>query len=242
MNAGAQAGSPPHADAPLEYVTSEVGVFRYVEDLAVRFGYSGFSIISLNAAPQGSFREAVIASNWPTEFLSAYDAMQPLKNSPIIQRLRISVAPVAWSLDVTDETPVGTMEGGRALLLRHGFTRGTVIPVHGADGGRAAVTFEGNREMLARAELHEIAMEAALAYDLYARLRNEPSADAARLSEREVQVLSWAANGKTSVEIATILSLSDHTVNSYLNSAMRKLDCVNRTQLVAKALRLHIIS
>lgn len=242
MKAEAQAGAPLPSDAALDYVTSEIGVFRYVEDLSVRFGYSGFSILRLSATTQGSFKDAIIASNWPARFLAAYDTMQPLKNSPVIARLRVSTAPIAWSLDASDQTPVGTMDGGRALLLRHGFARGTIIPVHSADGARAAVTFEGTREPLLRPELHELAMEAALAYDRYFRLKNEPASDGARLSEREVQVLSWAANGKTSVEIATILSLSDHTVNSYLNSAMRKLDCVNRTQLVAKALRLRIIS
>lgn len=242
MKAEAEAGTASRPDTALDDLTSEVDVFRHVEDLASRFGYSGFSILRLSATIQGSFREAVVASNWPAAFLAAYDAMQPLKHSPIIARLRISVAPIPWSLDASDDTPVGTMEDGRALLLRHGFARGTVIPVHSADGGRAIVTFEGNREPLSRAELNELAMEAALAYDVYHRLKNEPTTDGARLSDREVQVLSWAANGKTSVEIATILSLSDHTVNSYLNSAMRKLDCVNRTQLVAKALRLRIIS
>jgi len=242
MTAKAQTGFPPLSDSALDYLTNEVGVFRHVEDLAGRFGYSGFSILRLNAAVQGSFKDTVIATNWPARFLAAFDAMQPLRNSPVIARLRISTAPIAWSLDASEQTPVGTIDGGQALMMRYGFTRGTVIPVHGADGGRAAVTFEGSREALQRAELAELAMEAALAYDQYFRLKNAPALDGARLSEREMQVLSWAANGKTSVEIATILSLSDHTVNSYLNSAMRKLDCVNRTQLVAKALRLRIIS
>jgi DNA-binding CsgD family transcriptional regulator len=43
------------------------------------------------------------------------------------------------------------------------------------------------------------------------------------------------------VEIAELLSISEHTVNTYMNNAMRKLDCVNRTQLVAKTIRLRLI-
>ena len=49
------------------------------------------------------------------------------------------------------------------------------------------------------------------------------------------------AAGKTSVEIAEILTLSEHTINHYLNRATKKLDAVNRTQAVAKALRLGLI-
>ena len=62
------------------------------------------------------------------------------------------------------------------------------------------------------------------------------------LTEREVDCLNWTAAGKTSAEISEILSLSEHTVNHYLNRATKKLDTVNRTQAVAKALRMGIIS
>jgi DNA-binding CsgD family transcriptional regulator len=61
------------------------------------------------------------------------------------------------------------------------------------------------------------------------------------LTTRELEVLRWTSQGKTSVEIGKILSLSDHTINAYMNTAIKKLDCVNRTQLVAKALRLKLI-
>lgn len=60
----------------------------------------------------------------------------------------------------------------------------------------------------------------------------------AGLTSREMDCLRWTAEGKTSSEISTIIDLSEHTVNHYLISAARKLDCVNRVQAVAKALRL----
>ena len=62
------------------------------------------------------------------------------------------------------------------------------------------------------------------------------------LTKREIEVIRWTSHGKTSSEIGQILSLSDHTINAYLNNAIKKLDCVNRTQLVAKAIRLKVIS
>jgi DNA-binding CsgD family transcriptional regulator len=40
--------------------------------------------------------------------------------------------------------------------------------------------------------------------------------------------------GKTTLLIAEILSLSEHTIETYVASACRKLDSVNRTQAVAK--------
>lgn len=61
------------------------------------------------------------------------------------------------------------------------------------------------------------------------------------MSERETECLYWAAAGKSSEDIALILSLSSHTVNDYLKSAIRKLKSINRTQAVAKATKLGVI-
>lgn len=69
--------------------------------------------------------------------------------------------------------------------------------------------------------------------------RNRSSAS--DLNPRELECLAWAAAGKTSSEIATIISLSEHTVNHYLNSCCKKLNCVNRTQAVARAIRQRLI-
>jgi LuxR family quorum sensing-dependent transcriptional regulator len=57
------------------------------------------------------------------------------------------------------------------------------------------------------------------------------------LSERERDILSWAAEGKSSWEIATILGLSERTVNWHFEQSKKKLDAVSRTQAVIKALR-----
>jgi DNA-binding NarL/FixJ family response regulator len=62
------------------------------------------------------------------------------------------------------------------------------------------------------------------------------------LTDREREVLTWVGRGKTSSEIAMILSLSDRTVNFHCDRAMRRLDVVNRTQAVAKAVAYGMIA
>lgn len=63
-----------------------------------------------------------------------------------------------------------------------------------------------------------------------------------RFSRREIEVVEWAAEGKTSAEIAVVLGLSEYTVNEYISSAMKKLDAQNRIHLVTKAIRIGIIA
>jgi len=58
------------------------------------------------------------------------------------------------------------------------------------------------------------------------------------LTQRESEVMSWIAKGKTNREIGQILSLSPRTVNKHLEQIFRKLAVDNRTSAAALALRI----
>jgi DNA-binding response OmpR family regulator len=57
----------------------------------------------------------------------------------------------------------------------------------------------------------------------------------AELNEREVQVLTWAGRGKTSIEIGQILGLTKRTVDFHIDNARAKLGASTRTEAVGKA-------
>lgn len=57
-----------------------------------------------------------------------------------------------------------------------------------------------------------------------------------KLSERERQCLHWKSKGKTTEEIAMILNLKIFTVQTYLQSARKKLNCSKITQAISKAI------
>jgi DNA-binding CsgD family transcriptional regulator len=61
------------------------------------------------------------------------------------------------------------------------------------------------------------------------------------LTRREAEVLTWAAVGKTDSDIATILNLSEDTVDSYFRTAFRKLDSYNRIMAASKAISYGLI-
>jgi DNA-binding NarL/FixJ family response regulator len=65
--------------------------------------------------------------------------------------------------------------------------------------------------------------------------RNEVWSRQVALSDRELECLTWSARGKTSPEIAAILSLSKRTVNFHIENACRKLNVSTRTEAVVKA-------
>jgi len=55
------------------------------------------------------------------------------------------------------------------------------------------------------------------------------------LNEREVEVLTWVARGKTSAEIAQILGLTKRTVDFHTDNARGKLGAATRTEAAIKA-------
>jgi DNA-binding NarL/FixJ family response regulator len=55
------------------------------------------------------------------------------------------------------------------------------------------------------------------------------------LNDREIEVLTWVARGKTSAEIAQILGLAKRTVDFHTDSARAKLGAATRTEAAIKA-------
>ncbi len=55
------------------------------------------------------------------------------------------------------------------------------------------------------------------------------------LNDREVEILTWVARGKTSAEIAQIIGLTKRTVDFHIDNARAKLGAATRTEAVIKA-------
>ncbi|MCI0393603.1 MAG: response regulator transcription factor [Chloroflexi bacterium] len=57
------------------------------------------------------------------------------------------------------------------------------------------------------------------------------------LSEREIEVLAEVAKGKSNVEIAVALSLSEKTVRNHVSAILAKLNLANRVEAATYAIR-----
>jgi DNA-binding response OmpR family regulator len=65
--------------------------------------------------------------------------------------------------------------------------------------------------------------------------RNEIWPKLTQLNDREAEILTWAARGKTSAQIAEILGLAKRTIDFHLDNAREKLGARTRTEAVVKA-------
>ena len=67
-------------------------------------------------------------------------------------------------------------------------------------------------------------------------------AAASILTVREMEILRWIYLGKSNFEIGVILSISPLTVKNHVQKILRKLNVLNRTQAIGRALELRILN
>lgn len=223
---------------------TQFDIVRYMRRKCEEFGLRYFIAFTLPGFEAEKLSAYSIVSNWPQEFLSRYDANRMVRRSAGIRKLRLTTVPFSYDmLEWIGEAAAEEDFGNFADVVNaHGIRVGHFFPVHDALGNRGAIVWSGEKQEL---PLDDRLMLQMISIHLFNRLAEIGAAwksGQVVLTEREVQCLSWTAAGKTSLEIAEILGLSEHTVNHYLNQVTRKLEAVNRTQAVVKAIRRGLIA
>jgi LuxR family quorum sensing-dependent transcriptional regulator len=184
---------------------------------------------------------------------------------PCVSRARRTNTPFSWGSVSLPAYSAGRKPGAIKTLEAardHGFKDGFVVPYHFADSkGRiysSLVVFfwrdsAQKFNFLISSKKYEIHLIMIYwmqrAIDLIATtVRRQPMIFRTRdvsegplLTDRERDVLSWAARGKTVAETADILKISKLTIEGYVASALRKLNASNKTHAVAKCVHLGLI-
>lgn len=200
---------------------------------------------SLFDPPEGLSRIAMWKTSYPESYLGFISHKGLLAEDYSVRRLFETGKPVLWS-DATlfdQMRPEERRRWRRDDLL--GFSTGVSIPVfaHGkrpcggfglcaGDTGPdafEAIWTRNSQNMCALVTAFDRDYRLALAHLTFP------------LSPREQAVLSLAAGGLTSDQMAHRLALSRKTVEAYLNSARRKMHAPNTTAAAAKAIFFNLL-
>jgi len=118
-----------------------------------------------------------------------------------------------------------------------------VIPLYGPLH-RHGVVFLSNIDDLEKDSeaLHTLQSRLQTLHQRYAEMWETPERFQITLSEREHEVLTWLAAGKSNLEISSIIGLSPHTVDAYIRRVFSKLSANNRVSASTKALGLGLLN
>jgi len=237
--------NPALQTQPFELIGKVRTIFDAMQVLrktCLAYGFRYFSVITLpvaEASEDHTIAGLATVSSWPPELIAEYDRLGLARNSPILGQLRKQITPLVFANDkINDSRPGEEPLDATELFLRFGLTMGAYFPVHDSHSLRHAVSFVGDRDPLSVEELSTLAMFATMLIEQISIISSADDAAKSVLNAREVEILKWTAEGKTSPEIARITGLSEHTVNHYATIATKKLGCSNRTQAVVYAIRL----
>jgi transcriptional regulator EpsA len=137
-------------------------------------------------------------------------------------------------------------------IERLGATQLLVHGVHDADGRAVTLfTFACRAGSIGPRQVYLAQLLAPSLYAAWVRTqlaqRSQAGADKANggqsvLTVREQDILKWIYLGKSNFEIGAILKISPLTVKNHVQKILRKLNVVNRTQAIGKALELRILN
>lgn len=229
-----------------------------LHEIAQHYGFESFSFVDVgDPAKEVPFFITTTNQSWDQD----YRSNNFVHVDPILPVVRRSNLPFLWSDIPPPERRGKRKPGGQKVLEAsrdHGFQNGLVIPIHMTDRiGRVAsascVFFwkdEARKLEFALAggkhDLHVVVLYSAQRIiDIMDKQNGRVERYGGRggrllphgqLTDRERDVLAWAARGKTMSETAEILGISESTVEEYARGALRKLDAVTKSQAVAKAI------
>ncbi|MDD5378218.1 MAG: autoinducer binding domain-containing protein [Acidithiobacillus sp.] len=187
--------------------------------------------------------KTALFSNYPAVWQARYQAQEYQAIDPTVRHAMRSPSPVVWSDDLF--APARELwEDARSFGLRAGLAH-TCRDAGGMGGmltlaraGETVTTAEWQAKachILWLVQAVHLSMIRVIAPKLQPEI-------AVQLSRREVEVLRWTGEGKTSGEIANIFNITERTVNFHVSKAMAKLNAVNKTAAVLQAAMLGLLS
>lgn len=219
----------------LENIQSEEQLFQAILSLGRELGFDlcayGLRVPFPIASPK-----IVMFNNYSAEWQAQYQAKNYLATDPTVHHAMRSSLPVLWSDDLFSSAQE-FWEEARSFGLRYGRAQS----IREDNGIVGMLTLVRSDEPITETELEAKQLKmswltevAHLGMSRCLTPKVMPEINA-KLSNREVAVLRWTADGKTSDEISSILNITERTVSFHIYNAITKLNATNRTSATVKA-------
>ncbi len=188
------------------------------------------------------------AMGWPVEIVAGWTERRMASYCPVMQRCGRVTDSFVWQCSADDpHWSKAKLTAEQFAVLDHlgRYVGGaTTVPVH-RPGGKIGYVSWFLRDASKLDERHgETYYATYLLSHIFIRRIDEITAsnklmflrnENISLTAREIECLTWAANGKTEEEIGMIIERSHETARFHLRNAVQKLNASNRTHAVALA-------
>ncbi len=184
----------------------------------------------------------VMSNNFLPSWRQRYAHCKYIAVDPTVQHRTKSTIPIVWDEQMTRQNPQ-MWEEARGAGLAHGWAQSCL---DGRGSGGMLTLARSNdpitaQELAANQKYMRFLVHVAHQGFLRVLTPHWQLPQEKTLSQRECEVLKWAADGKTAHEIGLILSLSRETIKFHLRNAGSKLGVHNCTATVVRATSLGLL-
>ncbi|POT59424.1 transcriptional regulator SdiA [Citrobacter amalonaticus] len=177
-----------------------------------------------------------LRSTYPDAWIAHYQAENYFTIDPVLKPENFRQGHLPWNDALFSEAQV-MWDAARAHGLRKGVTQ-CVMLANRAQGFLSVSRAGTQSRMPFTPDEVELRLQLLVRESLAVLLRLEDDmvmTPEMRFSKREKEILKWTAEGKTSSEIAMILSISENTVNFHQKNMQKKFNAPNKTQIACYA-------
>lgn len=219
---------------------------RQIRDLGSEalqlLGWESWVYVGNVAVRMAQTSSVLFASNYPLTWLAEYRFRNYYGIDPVVHHVMTHDLPLVWHAD-PDKWDHLDPDGWKFLsrLQARNFTGGVGVPVHTlvTRGFLIAATSKPMAEMdesIERIQLYGLL----LGNNLHEALYRISFPDRVRLSEMQMKVLQWVAEGASAEVVASKLGIKVTTVLYHITQAQKKLKvrnigAKNRQELITKA-------
>ncbi|MDU4095667.1 MAG: transcriptional regulator SdiA, partial [Pantoea sp.] len=174
-------------------------------------------------------------STYPKSWLKRYENENYYAIDPILQICQLPGKFILWQDAVSDQNEIFWQEA-----KQHGLISGvscSLMALNRATGILSASS-KKTANMLTFLPEQQLRLQYLLDLSLQTLQRlNDVSMRILdiTLSQRELEILKWTAEGKTAVEISLILAISPYTVNFHQKNLQKRFNATNKTQVASYA-------
>lgn len=184
----------------------------------------------------------LLINNYPVPWRERYAAAGYLATDPTVAHGRRTQNPLVWSDAVFADTPE-LWDGAHSFGLSVGWSQSSFD----ANGVMGMFSLARSGEAITARELEakELRMRylACVAHHMLSRTLSSSSERAPEifLTKREIEILKWLADGKSSREISDILHIAFDTVNFHVKNVIAKFGTPNKTAAVVRAVLMGLV-
>lgn len=216
-------------------------IFEIIANGASRLGFEHCAY-GIRLPTSATRPTTLMVSSYDSQWRQRYCEAGYLAIDPTVAHGMRSTVPLVWSDHVFKDAPQLWNEA-QACGLRVGWAQSCFD----AQGGVGMLSLARSHEVLSRVELADRAFHLAGLTTLTHQWLGRALGTAHRptiplLSLREVEVLRWTADGKTSDEVARLLGISIHTVYFHVRNIIAKMSVANKTAAVVRATALGLLN